>query len=109
MFSPRTLSLTAPVQPIGSRRVQLSARAAFYLQASIIVSFLAGSIAPTPLYSVYQAAWGFSPITITVVFGIYALAVLLALLTAGSLSDFVDDRERRQPRDGHRDRRPDLG
>lgn len=92
MFSSRSFSPTAPVRPIGSRRVPLSARAAFYLQASIIVSFLAGSIAPTPLYSVYQAAWGFSPITITVVFGIYALAVLLALLTAGSVSDFVGRR-----------------
>ena len=74
------------------RRARLSTTAAFYLQASIIVSFLAGSIAPTPLYGVYQAAWGFSPITITVVFGIYAVAVLCALLTAGALSDHVGRR-----------------
>jgi len=74
------------------RRARLSANAAFYLQASIIVSFLAGSIAPTPLYGVYQAAWGFSPITITVVFGIYAVAVLFSLLTAGALSDHVGRR-----------------
>ncbi|HEY4188195.1 MAG TPA: MFS transporter [Polyangia bacterium] len=73
-------------------RARLSDAAAFYLQASIIVSFLAGSIAPTPLYSVYQAAWGFSPITITVIFGIYAVAVLSALLVAGSLSDHVGRR-----------------
>ena len=49
--------------------------AAFYLLASITVSFLAGSSAPTPLYPLYQAEWGFSPITVTVVFGIYALAL----------------------------------
>jgi len=67
----------------------LSSRAAFYLQASMIVSFLAGSSAVTPLYAIYQAAWGFSPITITIVFGIYAIAVLAALLTTGSLSDYV--------------------
>jgi MFS family permease len=65
---------------------------AFYLQASIVVSFLAGSSAPTPLYAVYQREWGFSPITTTVVFGIYALAVLAALLTFGSLSDHVGRR-----------------
>ncbi|HSY39333.1 MAG TPA: MFS transporter, partial [Polyangia bacterium] len=53
---------------------------------------LAGSSAPTPLYALYQAAWGFSPITITVVFGIYALAVLAALLVVGSLSDYVGRR-----------------
>lgn len=72
--------------------MRLSRTAAFYLQASIILSFLAGSSAPTPLYAVYQAAWGFTPITITVVFGTYALAVLATLLVAGSLSDYVGRR-----------------
>jgi len=65
---------------------------AFYLQASIVVSFLAASSAPTPLYAVYQGEWGFSPITTTVVFGIYALVVLAALLVVGSLSDHVGRR-----------------
>ncbi|HTB60858.1 MAG TPA: MFS transporter [Polyangia bacterium] len=74
------------------RLPRLSKRAAFYLQASIILFFLAGSSAPTPLYALYQAAWGFSPITITVVFGIYALAVLAALLVFGGLSDYVGRR-----------------
>jgi MFS family permease len=41
---------------------------------------------------VYQAAWGFTPITITIVFGVYALAVLAALLVVGSLSDYVGRR-----------------
>lgn len=72
--------------------MRLSHNAAFTLQASIILFFLAGSSAPTPLYAVYQAAWGFSPITVTVIFGVYALAVLAALLVAGSLSDYVGRR-----------------
>ena len=71
---------------------RLSRPVAFYLLASVIVSFLAGSSAPTPLYAVYAAKWGFSPITTTVVFGVYALAVLAALLTVGSLSDHVGRR-----------------
>jgi MFS family permease len=71
---------------------RLSTTAAFYLQASIVVLFLAGSSAPTPLYAVYQAEWGFSPITVTIVFGVYALAVLAALLTVGSLSDHIGRR-----------------
>ncbi len=61
-------------------KFHLSPTAAFYLQASITVMFLAGSSAPSPLYPIYQAAWGFSPIAITVIFGVYALAVLAALL-----------------------------
>jgi predicted MFS family arabinose efflux permease len=72
--------------------MRLSRPIAFYLQASIILFFLAGSSAPTPLYAVYQAAWGFSPITITIVFGIYAVAVLSMLLVVGSLSDYVGRR-----------------
>ena len=72
--------------------MRLSKGTAFHLQASIILFFLAGSCAPSPLYAVYQAAWGFSPITITVVFGVYAFAVLSALLVFGSLSDHVGRR-----------------
>jgi MFS family permease len=60
--------------------------------ASITVSFLAASSAPTPLYATYQAAWGFSAVTTTVVFGVYAIAFLAALLTAGRLSDHIGRR-----------------
>src|SRR5215468_9481490 len=70
----------------------LSPRAAFYLLASITVSFLAGSMAPTPLYPVYQAEWGFSALTVTEIFGIYAIALLGSLLVAGRLSDHVGRR-----------------
>ncbi|HVR62374.1 MAG TPA: MFS transporter [Polyangia bacterium] len=70
----------------------LSRTAAFYLYASIIVFFLAGSSAPTSLYGTYQARWGFSPVTVTVVFGVYALAVLVALLVFGRLSDHLGRR-----------------
>ena len=76
----------------GRRAGRLPRPVAFYLLASVIVSFLAGSSAPTPLYAVYAAKWGFSPITTTVIFGVYALAVLSALLTVGSLSDHVGRR-----------------
>jgi len=60
--------------------------------ASITVSFLAASSAPTPLYATYQAAWSFSALTTTVVFGVYAIAFLAALLTAGRLSDHIGRR-----------------
>src|SRR4051794_17807085 len=71
---------------------RLSATAAFTLLSSLMVSFLAGSSAPTPVYALYQASWGFSPLTTTVVFGVYAIAVLFALLTVGALSDYVGRR-----------------
>ena len=71
---------------------RLSTTAAFYLQASITIAFLAGSSAPSPLYPTYQAAWGFSPLAIAVIFGVYAFAVLLSLLVVGRLSDHVGRR-----------------
>jgi MFS family permease len=65
---------------------------AFLLLASLTVSFLAGSSAPTPLYGVYMVEWGLTPLMVTVIFGIYALAVLVALLIAGRLSDHLGRR-----------------
>ncbi len=76
----------------GAERRGPRATAALALLASIIVTLLAASSAPTPLYAVYQAEWGFSPITTTVVFGVYAVAVLVSLLVFGRLSDHVGRR-----------------
>ncbi|MFG3026584.1 MFS transporter [Streptomyces sp. NPDC048254] len=79
--------------PLTVRRTGGSA--ALALLASIIVSFLAASSAPTPVYALYAARWHFSPITTTVVFGVYAVVVLTALLVLGRAS-------------GHLGRRPVL-
>ena len=40
----------------------------------------------------YQQRWGFSSTTLTLVFAVYALGLLLALLTVGGLSDHVGRR-----------------
>ena len=78
--------------PASAGRWPLSGRPALYLLASLIVTLLAASAAPTPLYAIYQARWGFTPITTTIVFGVYAVAVLASLLTLGKLSDHVGRR-----------------
>jgi predicted MFS family arabinose efflux permease len=75
---------------MGSYR--LTGRPAIFLLASVIVALLASSAAPTPLYAIYQAQWHFTPITTTVVFGVYAIAVLAGLLVLGKLSDHVGRR-----------------
>lgn len=62
---------------------------AFMVLASVTVSFLASASAPTPLYPTYQAEWGFSPLAVTTIFGVYAIAVLVALLFFGRLSDHL--------------------
>src|SRR5580692_13117441 len=71
---------------------RLSGRPAVFVLASLIVALLASSAAPTPLYAIYQTQWHFTPITTTVVFGVYAMAVLAALLTLGKLSDHIGRR-----------------
>jgi predicted MFS family arabinose efflux permease len=73
-------------------RYRLTGRPAVFVLGSLIVALLASSAAPTPLYAIYQAKWHFTPITTTVVFGVYALAVLVGLLTLGKLSDHVGRR-----------------
>jgi len=77
---------------LGRSDYRLSGRPAVFVLASLVVALLASSAAPTPLYAIYQAQWHFTPITTTVVFGVYALAVLAALLTLGKLSDHVGRR-----------------
>ncbi len=78
-----------PVPEVGSRRRR---GLSLVLLGSIVVSFLAASAAPTPMYALYAARWGFSPLATTVVFGVYALAVLGGLLTFGRLSDYTGRR-----------------
>jgi len=68
-----------------ARTHALSPRVSFYLLASITTSFLAGSSAPTPLYPIYQQLWHFSPVTVTVIFAAYALALLAMLLVGWTL------------------------
>ncbi|MGN6607737.1 MAG: MFS transporter [Jatrophihabitans sp.] len=94
-----TTVTTAPARTaVGRDRASHTARrtlgptGSLVLLASLIVSLLASSSAPTPLYAVYQREWGFSPITTTVVFGSYAVAVLLSLLVLGRISDHVGRR-----------------
>ncbi|MCM3884573.1 MFS transporter [Frankia sp. R82] len=89
----RTSLPSEPSKRAGSRVAgRLGPAASFTLAASMLTSFLASSAVPTPLYAVYQAHWGFSPITLTIVFAVYALAVLGSLLVVGGLSDHLGRR-----------------
>ncbi len=86
------MSATTSTATRTPRTSRLSTTASLVLLTSLVVSFLAASAVPTPLYAVYQREWGFSPITTTVVFGVYAVAVLLSLLVLGRLSDHIGRR-----------------
>ena len=66
--------------------------AAFWLVTGTTAMLLAASSAPSPLYPVYQAEFGFSALTLTAIFAVYVLALLMSLLTVGRLSDILGRR-----------------
>ncbi|MFC7574057.1 MFS transporter [Klenkia terrae] len=70
----------------------LSRTAAFWSVAVLLVLVLAASGVPSPLYRVYAEEFGFGTGTLTLVFAVYAFALLAALLTVGALSDHVGRR-----------------
>jgi predicted MFS family arabinose efflux permease len=64
----------------------------FWSITVLLVLVLAASGVPSPLYRVYQQRFGFSSGVLTTVFGVYAFALLAALLMVGALSDHVGRR-----------------
>ncbi|SFI56850.1 MULTISPECIES: MFS transporter [unclassified Pseudomonas] len=67
----------------------VSHRSSLVFLAITLLTFLAASSAPTPLYHLYQEGLHFSAGMLTLIFGVYALSLLAALLTFGSLSDHL--------------------
>jgi MFS family permease len=74
------------------RRLALPRTASFWVVAATTAALTAASSAPSPLYPVYQAQFGFSSITLTAIFAAYVLALLTSLLTVGRLSDYLGRR-----------------
>jgi MFS family permease len=85
-MTPRTMSM-------GMTARTMSRDAAFWSLAVLLSFVLAASAVLTPLYVVYQQEWGFSAVTLTSVFAVYALTLLVTLLCIGSTSDRVGRRQ----------------
>ncbi|GGZ70119.1 MFS transporter [Streptomyces subrutilus] len=62
------------------------------LAGAVFAVCMAGTTLPTPLYGLYQDKFGFSELTITVVYAVYAFGVIGVLLLAGNVSDAVGRR-----------------
>ena len=73
--------------PAELRRRATRRRVAFWLLAFVFAATMLGTTLPTPLYVIYQAQWHFSAAMVTVIFAVYAAAVLATLLLAGRSSD----------------------
>ncbi|MEV4428876.1 MFS transporter [Streptomyces sp. NPDC049602] len=62
------------------------------LAGGVFVVGMTGTTLPTPLYPLYQEKFGFSELTVTVVYAVYAFGVIGVLLLAGNASDTVGRR-----------------
>ena len=56
------------------------------------MTFAASGAAPTALYHQYQQSFGLTSFVVTIIFAAYVLSLLIALLTVGSLSDYIGRR-----------------
>ena len=74
------------------RRAALRRTGGFWLMAALLLLLFFVAAAPSPLYGIYQAEWRFSAITLTEVFAVYALLLLVTLLVFGSVSDYLGRR-----------------
>ncbi len=85
-------TMTTPAVPPPASGARSSARRGFWTVATVLGLFLTAASAPSPLYDTYAARWHFGPTTVTVIFAVYAIALLAVLLTAGTLSDSIGRR-----------------
>jgi len=78
-------------------RDELRGAAATAAVAAMIAVLFAGSTIVTPLYVIYQQQWGFSHITLTLVYAVYVIGNLAALLVFGRVSDRIGRRRTALP------------
>jgi MFS family permease len=95
MYDTRTQGHTMHDQAVSGeprRRLVLPKGAAFGAMAAIAYLAFAANNAASPLYRVYQEQFRFSAITLTLLFTVNMVVLLVTLLFAGSLSDYVGRR-----------------
>jgi MFS family permease len=73
-------------------RASLSYKATTIVAVITAMTFAASGAAPTTLYQRYQEVFSLTPFMLTIIFGAYVLSLLSALLTVGSLSDYIGRR-----------------
>src|SRR5207344_491795 len=86
------MSVCIAYQAAPQPRTSLSYQATTVFAVITAMTFAASGAAPTALYQRYQDVFGLTPFVLTIIFGAYVLSLLGALLTVGSLSDYIGRR-----------------
>ena len=73
-------------------RREFTGFAAVVVVATGLAIMFVGAVLPTPLYPLYQQRFGFSNLVLTLIYAVYVLGNLVALLIFGRLSDQVGRR-----------------
>jgi len=81
------MTADAKMMPITARRGAGRHRLGYWAVAFSFVTLTAFSTVPSPLYALYARRDGFSSLTITLVYAVYAVGVAVSLFFAGHLSD----------------------
>jgi MFS family permease len=96
LLHPPVVPATLPAEPPPGAPQQLNRvrhHLGFWLIALVFVIAMAFGTVPAPLYPLYQARSGFSTFMITVIFAVYAVGVVISLLLAGHVSDWLGRRK----------------
>ena len=81
--------MTSADTPQRRGRIALSGTAATAVVATMIGMLFAGSTLVTPLYIMYKQAFGFSQISLTLIYAAYVIGNLCGLMFFGRLSDQI--------------------
>lgn len=88
---PKYSSVALPRPPFGPRTIHGSKREA-RIAVHLLLVLTAGAYLPTPLYPAYQQAFGFTDLTMVLVYAVFALVSAPALLLFGPASDVLGRR-----------------
>lgn len=75
------------LRPTGIPRA--GTRWGFAVSVAVMVVFVAQTAAPSPLYPQYQRVWALTALELSGVFAIYVAGLLVVLISAGSVSDYL--------------------
>src|SRR5699024_6572901 len=76
----------------GRRPCQAPSRSAFLLMAAGLIALMSATTVPTAVYVVYEQTMGLTQAQITAIYAVYAVPLIVTLMTVGALSDFVGRR-----------------
>jgi MFS family permease len=82
---------------VGLHDLELKSARAVCVVAGMIGVLFAGSTVLTPLYVIYKQQFGFSQITLTLIYAVYVIGNLASLLFFGHVSDAIGRRRTAAP------------